>query len=318
MNHQKLTPWVDLVQELPLSVRGAMMREHLDCRDEYQRGLFCLRESSLPLLTPTRVFSSVNTSGSPFSCADQCPQALLYRLRGGGVQGVHQQLPLTRASIPSLSNHAVQMGIDKGKGDGHLYASYRPVPLTSPIPRSESRVAQRLTNITLEAYLRYTPEVFSYREHLRPAFMAVTFRAAVVSSLSHNRTCCFADWDESNAYLMVIRADAEQLYSLLQPAWNGGSWCEQYFGRLHIHPLTTDGFAPAFTPDEGFNQGDNYSGEGYQASCMPVSGVLPAGDSIRLPPTPDGMPVNNLVFMTDACCHDRWAHCPRRRVCRSH
>ena len=141
MNHQKLTPWVDPVLELPLSGLGAMMREHVDCRDAYQRGLFCLRESSLPLLTPARVFSSVNTSGSPFASADQCPQALLYRLRGGGVQGVHQQLLLARAGIPSLSNHAVQMGIDKGKGDGHLYASYRPVPLTSPIPRSESRVA---------------------------------------------------------------------------------------------------------------------------------------------------------------------------------
>ena len=188
---------------------------------------------------------------------------------------MHQQLLLARAGIPSLSNHAFQMGIDKGKGDGHLYASYTLVPLTSRIPCSESRVAQRLTNITLEASLRYTPEVFSYRQHLRPAFKAVTFRAAVVSSLSHHRTCCFAGWDKSNAYPMVIRAEAEQLYSLLQPACNGGSWCEQYFGRLHIHPLTTDGFAPAFTPDEGFNRGDNYSGEGYQASCLPVSGVLP-------------------------------------------
>ena len=225
---------------------------------------------------------------------------------------------LARAGIPSLSNHAVQMGIDKGKGDGHLYASYRPVPLTSHIPRGESRVALRLTKITLEASLRYTPKVFSYREHLRPAFVAVTFRAVVVSSLSHHRTCCLADWDESNTLLMVIRAEAQQLYSLLQPAWNARSCCEQYFGRLHIHPLTIDGFAPAFTPDEGFNQGDNYSGEGYQASCLPVSGVLPAGNCIRLPPTPDEMPVNNLVFsddrrlldptidgltaLTDACC----------------
>ena len=96
-----------------------------------------------------------------------------------------------------------------------------------------------------------------------------------------------------------LNSEAEQLYSLLQPAWNGGSWCEQYFGRLHIHPLSADGFAPAFTPDEGFNRGDNYSGEKYQASRLPVSGVLPTGDSIRLPRTPDGMPVNNLVFSDD-------------------
>ena len=84
MNHQKLTPWVDPFQELPLSVLGAMLREHLHCRDEYQRGLFCLHESSLPLLAPARVFTSVNTSGSPFASADQCPQARLYRLQGGG------------------------------------------------------------------------------------------------------------------------------------------------------------------------------------------------------------------------------------------
>ena len=83
MNHQKLAPWVDPVLELPLSVLGAMMCKHLDCRDTYQRDLFCLRESSLPLLNPARVFSSVNTSGSPFASADQCPQALLCCLRGG-------------------------------------------------------------------------------------------------------------------------------------------------------------------------------------------------------------------------------------------
>ena len=160
---------------------------------------------------------------------------------------VHLRLHLARAGFETFSNHTVQMGFDKGKGVTHLVASHRPVPLTSPIPRSESRISQRVTNQTIEVSMHYNPKIFSYRDQHRPCFMALKPRAAAVSSLYLHRICCMTEWDESNG------DDAPELFPLLSPSWNRGVWSPQYFGRITVHPLTSDGFALGFLPPERFH-----------------------------------------------------------------
>ena len=73
----------------------------------------------------------------------------------------------------------------------------------------------------------------------------------------------------------------------------------KYYGRLCIHPLTADGFAPPYVTEEGWNQGDNPSGETYQVSELVVSGSLPHPDDVRVPATPSGVPVSNLSYSDD-------------------
>ena len=68
----------------------------------------------------------------------------------------------------------------------------------------------------------------------------------------------------------------------------------KYYGRLRIHPLTADGFAPPYVTEEGWNQGDNPSGDTYQ-----VSGSPPHPDDVRVPPTPSGVPFSNLSYSDD-------------------
>ena len=66
------------------------------------------------------------------------------------------QLQLMHAGLPSVSLRAVQMAIDKGKGISHLYKGHKSVPLTNPVIRVESRVAQNKLASTLVLSGRYT------------------------------------------------------------------------------------------------------------------------------------------------------------------
>ena len=45
--------------------------------------------------------------------------------------------------------------------------------------------------------------------------------------------------------------------------WHFG-WSDEYFSRITIFPLTSEGFAEGFVPEVGYKQGDNVSGEAYQ------------------------------------------------------
>ena len=63
-------------------------------------------------------------------------------------------------------------------------------------------------------------------------------------------------------------------------------WAVKYYGRLRILALTTDGFAPAYITEEGWNQGDNLSGDTDQVGELVVSGSLPHSPDVRVPPAP--------------------------------
>ena len=91
------------------------------------------------------------------------------------------------------------MGIDKQKGISHLYKGRRPIPLTSSLNRSESRLARAHLAKTLELSGRYTHSVFSYRSEIRPAYMALLTRAIINRMLGLRGAVCMADWDESDA-----------------------------------------------------------------------------------------------------------------------
>ena len=87
--------------------------------------------------------------------------------------------------------------------------------------------------------------------------------------------------------------------TLLQPMWDFGPWTRSYHDRVTIYPLTTDGFAEGYTPEEGFNQGDDFSGEGYQPACAIVTASL---DKVPRPTLDLGghtYTINQLMYSDD-------------------
>ena len=64
------------------------------------------------------------------------------------------------------------------------------------------------------------------------------------SSLNQHRTVTVTDWDSADAFLREQREDCTPLNRLLCLPWDFGPWALKYYGRLRIHPLTDDGFAP--------------------------------------------------------------------------
>ena len=147
----------------------------------------------------------MQTLGSLFSSLDQCPQALLQLLGGAGINGVIHQVRPGGLGFPSVSLWAVAMGTDKGKGISHVFKGHCPIPLTSPVPRSESRSVRSKLARTLELIGRYTQEVFSYRAEIRPAYMVLAIRAVRLHILRQQGTLGMVDWDEFDAFLRPRR-----------------------------------------------------------------------------------------------------------------
>ena len=202
-----------------------MLSAGLDPRDTHHRGLFCQQLVSGPVLREDHVWRSATSRGTLFAALEQCPEALLHRCSHGGVHGVQHELHLLDAGADSLSLDSAMMGIDKGQAFPHLFKSHRPVTLSSPLTRTESRVARDILVPSLEVPWSYPPDVF-----------------------------------------------------------------------VRINPLIEDGFIEPYVTGEGWNQGDNASGDTYQVGELVVGGCLLHSQDIRISPGPAGIPINNLSF----------------------
>ena len=93
------------------------------------------------------------------------------------------QVALMRSGMPSITQWAANLGIDKNKGISHLYVGRRPLPMASPLGRSESQLARRKTSITFELSGHYRQDIFSYRAEVKPVFMVLVNRALLVQVL---------------------------------------------------------------------------------------------------------------------------------------
>ena len=63
--------------------------------------------------------------------------------------------------------------------------------------------------------------------------------------------------------------------------------------------MTEDSFTEPYVTGEGWNKGDNASGDTYEVGELVVGGCLPHSQDIRVPPGPTGIPINNLSFSAD-------------------
>ena len=143
------------------------------------------------------------------------------------------------------------------------------------------------------------PDAFVYRSDMRPAFLALAFRAAILSSLETPDTEAVTDSDSANAFLREQREDCSPLHSILQLLWDFDPWAVKYYGRLRIHPLAEDGFAPPYVIDEGWGHDHNPSCDTYQVGELVVNGSLLHPTDVRIPPGPAGIPISNLSYSDD-------------------
>ena len=155
-----------------------------------------------------------------------------------------------------VSNETVRYGPYKGKPTKplprHLTRSF-PVDVESSVSGAASGIATTRLAADLELTSTYTPASFAYRPGHSALGLALVARAATYTALSTHGTCAICDWDESDAYLRVLRQDNSRLCSHLRASWDFGPWADGFYSRPVIRVATREGFAHPFSTEQGGN-----------------------------------------------------------------
>ena len=283
-------------------LRAGLHPDHPDSPQIYLRGL-----NSTPLLTPESLAHRRLGKRTLAVSSDNITRSLLFRA-GGGVQlGLHHSLLQAEAGTPTVLNETVRYGIYKGRPSKplprHLARSFRPVDVESAASGTLSGIAADRLAANMEVSGSYTPVVFSYRTGLSSAFMVLVGRAATYSSPLEHGSCAICDWDESDAYLRVVREFTHHLLHCLPHVWDYSRWAHDFYSRLIIRVITREGFAPPFSTGEGGNQGDAFAALHYQTPSHVLTLSLPVDWSVSLPLRLPGhhvdVPATTLVYSDD-------------------
>ena len=259
-----------------------------------------------PPLTPRapRPAAPHRLAGPP---PDNVARAALFRSGGGVHLGLLHLLLQLESGTPGVSNETVRYGLYKGKPTKplprHLTRSFRPVDVESGVSGAVSGIAPTRLAADLELTSTYTPASFAYRPSHSALGLALVARAAAYTALSTHGTCAICDWDESDAYLRVLRQDNSRLCSRLRATWDFGPWADGLYSRLVIRVATREGFAHPFSTEEGGNQGDGFAQLHYQAPSLVITRAMRPNTSITLPLTIPGhsasLPATHLSYSDD-------------------
>ena len=212
----------------------------------------------------------------------------------------------SEARTATILNETVRYGIYKEKPakplPRHCARSFRPVDVESGASGTLPGITADRLVATLEISGAYTPVVFSYRTDHIASFMVLAGRAAVYSSLQEHGSCALCDWDESDAYMRVVREATHQLLRCLPHVWDYCDWARRYYGRLVIRVITREGFAAPFSTGEGGNQGDTFAALHYQAPNHVLTRSLDIDWAVALPLRLldlNALPATILVYSDD-------------------
>ena len=175
--------------------------------------------------------------------------------------------------------------------------------MESGVSGPASGIATTRLAADLELTSTYTPASFAYRPGHSALGLALVARAATYTALSTHGSCAICDWDESDAYLRVLRQDNSRLCSRLRATWDFGPWADGFYNRLVIRVATREGFAHPFSTEEGGNQGDGFAQLHYQAPSLVITRAMRPNTSITLPLTVPGhsasLPATHLSYSDD-------------------
>ena len=185
-------------------LRASLPPDHPDTPRAYLQSL-----NSLPLLTPESLAHRRLGRRTLAVSSDNIMRSLLFRAEGGVQQGLHHSVLQAEAGTPTILNEIVRYGLYKGKPSKplprHLARSFRPVDVESAASRTLSGIASNRLAANLEVSGSYTPVVFLYRTGLSSAFIVLVGRTAIYTGVLVRGSCAVCDWDESDAYLHVVR-----------------------------------------------------------------------------------------------------------------
>ena len=293
--------------ELPTRLLLALLRAGLHPDDPATARRYLGPRNALPLLTTASLAECRTGRPSLAVSADNIPRTLLFRSGGGVHVGLLHALIQAESGTPTVLNETVRYGIYKGRPgkplSRHLARSFRPLDVESSSSGTLSGIAADRLATKLEISGSYTPVVFSYRTAHSTSSMALVGRAAAYSSLATHGSCAICDWDESDAYLRVVRESTGGLLRCLPGVWDYSAWAHRYYSRLVIRVITRDGFAPPFSTGEGGNQGDAFAALHYQTPSHIITQDMEVDGSVTIPLDLPGhtapLPATVLVYSDD-------------------
>ena len=303
-------PWLPLLHP-PTDLTLPLLRDALraNARPEPPASLraYALTRQSPPLITTASLAHRRMGKRSLAVSPDNVARAALFRSGGGVHLGLLHLLLQLESGTPGVSNETVRYGLYKGKPakplPRHLTRSFRPVDVESGVSGAASGIATTRLAADLELTSTYTPASFAYRPGHSALGLPLVARAATYTALSTHGTCAICDWDESDAYLRVLRQDNSRLCSRLRATWDFGPWADGFYSRLVIRVATREGFAHPFSTEEGGNQGDGFAQLHYQAPSLVITRAMRPNTSITLPLTVPGhsasLPATHLSYSDD-------------------
>ena len=216
-------PWLPLLHP-PTYLTLPLLRDALraNARPEFHASLraYALARSSPPLFTTTSLAHRRMGKRSLAVSTDNVARAALFCSGGGVHLGLLHLLHELESGTPGVSNETVRYGLYKGKPTKplhrHLTRSFRPVDVESGVSGAASGIATTRLATDLELTPAYTPASFAYRPGHSALGLALVARDATYTALSTHDTCAICDWDESDAYLRVMRRDNSRLCSHLR------------------------------------------------------------------------------------------------------
>ena len=278
---RRRTPW--FAAELPMDQLHYALRRGRDPDASMDREALLADLNARPLYDTQDVARQLERRTSPATALDNVPGTVTHVRFGGTVAGVRNMHCSFQRNVDSVARDTIRYGSYKGKGPLHLAGSHRPVAVESDLMRSYSGVGRTRLNYTLELSGALTPDLYAYRSAVSATMMVLTTRASVLRAMELSGVCADAEWDESDAYLRNQREDDEELLHLLPGVWNFGTWCDAFYSRQRIHPVTDEGLAPCYSPGEGREQGDSFAGEGFQALQCVLNTCMLAGATLSIP-----------------------------------
>ena len=268
---------------------------------------YALARKCPPLITTTSLAHRRMGKRSLAVSTDNVARAALFCSGGSVHLGLLHLLLQLKSGTPGVSNETVRYGLYKGKPTKplprHLTRSFRPVDVESGVSGAASGIATTRLAADLELTSTYTPASFAYRPGHCALGLALAARAATYTALSTHGTYAICDWDESDAYLMVLRQDNSRLCSHLRASWDFGPWADGFYTRLVIRVATREGFTHIFSTEEGGNQGDGCAQLHYQAPSLVITRAMRPNSSIALPLDIPGhsvsLPATHLTYCDD-------------------
>ena len=191
--------------------------------------------------------------GSNACALDELPRAFLRHVGPAGLGALVHAL----SGVPPLGElltTVLHLALIK-KEPAWLLRNSRPVLLEPVLRRMESAVQFRRLMCHMELSGSLPPEMYAYRKQFNALWAPVTLRWLIAWWVECGLSPWIIDWDESNTYCNIPRADLEMALASTCPGL--GTWAEAFFDSFSVRIVTARGLTAPYRLAHGCGQGDS-------------------------------------------------------------